>query len=176
MAAALVLTVGFAGCDTNTALMEPPPPSFAISDGAHGNGGNANFFFLPPMVSKSQTNGAFDASLDPVIRITAEDGFDITLSADLDNSNSHYHQNWHTDDYSLVDDQIYRICVLVDDQVLGFADVQVVANGSGLKNVADENIALKDGRTLPIMFRIEEGDLGGGGGDCSAGGGNGGGF
>ena len=151
--------VVLAGCESPGDPVGPPAPSFEIFDGAH-NGGNEHFFFLPPMVSHSQTNGTFDRGLSPIIRITDGNGFDITLNAGLDSSNSHYHQNWHTRDYTLDPDATYRITVEVDGTELGHADVMVASNGSGLKNIdTNEYIALKDGRTLPIMFRIEEGAL-----------------
>lgn len=147
------------GCETRTDPAGPQAPAFEIFDGAH-NSGNEHFFFLPPMVSQSQSNGTFDANLSPTITISDGAGFNITLAADLDSSSSHYHQNWHTDDYTLDTSATYRISVLVDGTELGYADVMVAANGSGLKNIdTNENIALKDGRTLPIMFRIEEGAL-----------------
>jgi alpha-tubulin suppressor-like RCC1 family protein len=76
----------------------------------------------------------------------------------------HYIVNWHTDEiltnFPLQEGEHYRIRVLVGGQLLGFADVAVVNSRNELKNVdTDQLIPLKDGRTLPIKFRIEEGAL-----------------
>lgn len=153
-----LLSFAFHGCgETGETPLSLDDPSFEISDGAHG--GNAHFFFLPPMVSNPQSDGTFQAGLSPVIRITGGD-LDLTLTADLDESNSHYHQNWHTDQYDLDPDVTYRISVLVDGTELGFADMDIASSGKELKNIdTGEFVALKDGRTLPIMFRIEDGAL-----------------
>ncbi len=151
-----------AGCaDSELSPLAPGQPQFAISDGAH-NGGNSHFYFLPPLVKNPHSNGVFDAGLSPIIEIVDRDLMSVigTLDANLDNSNSHYHQNWHTNDYNLDPSHTYRLRILVDGVELGYADVDVAANGSELKNIdTDEFIALKDGRTLPIMFRIEDGAL-----------------
>ncbi|MHC4092599.1 MAG: hypothetical protein ACYSVY_20385, partial [Planctomycetota bacterium] len=48
--------------------LTPPAPSFDISDAAHG--GNAHFFWLPPMVDDPGAfNGPFDGTLSPVVHI-----------------------------------------------------------------------------------------------------------
>ena len=66
----------------------------------------------------------------------------------------HYQVDWHTNDLAL---NTYRIRVLVADGTpLGHADVELVSAGN-LKNIQDDLIPLKDGRTLPIKFRIEAG-------------------
>ena len=137
VAAAMAVGVaGLAGCADGggSPLAPPEDAAFAISDGAH-SGGNEHFFFLPPLVSNPSSNGTFDAGLSPVIRITDGAGFDITLNADLDSSNAHYHQNWRTGDYDLDPTHTYRISVLVDGVELGYADVDVVESGNQLKNV-----------------------------------------
>ncbi|MHC4067838.1 MAG: hypothetical protein ACYSUI_25495, partial [Planctomycetota bacterium] len=69
-----------------------------------------------------------------------------------------YIVNWHTDEFDLSSAATYRITVLVSGTELGFGDVQLGASGSEAKNLTtNETIGLKDGRTLPIKFRIEEG-------------------
>ncbi len=69
-----------------------------------------------------------------------------------------YQADWHTDLSSLNDGVTYRIFALVRDVVVGFADLDVVNSGKDLKSVATgEFVALKDGRTLPIKFRLEAG-------------------
>ena len=69
----------------------------------------------------------------------------------------HYAVNWHTKNYDLYTDVTYRIRILIDADELGFADVVVVNSGKDIKTAdVDENKALKNGRTIPIKFRIEE--------------------
>jgi Tol biopolymer transport system component len=146
------------------------PPLFLIDDGAHE--GNIHFFFLPPMVPQPTYNGPFDGSLEPVVKICAghdsqceqDDaiytmdtgpGSETVRVVDVEGQDQHYIVNWHTDAVAPGD---YRIIVLVGTE-LGFADVIVDSNRE-LKNVdTDQFVPLKDGRTLPIKFRIEEGAL-----------------
>ena len=66
--------------------------------------------------------------------------------------------NWHTNEFGLDPAKTYRISVIAGGHLLGFADVDVVNSGAELKRVdTGLYIPLKDGRTLPIKFRIEEG-------------------
>jgi alpha-tubulin suppressor-like RCC1 family protein len=70
----------------------------------------------------------------------------------------HYIVNWHTNEFDLDEATTYRIRVLVDGTELGYADIDAVSSGRELKSVnTDQYIPLKDGRTLPIKFRIEVG-------------------
>jgi hypothetical protein len=134
------------------------PPSFAISDGARG--GNAHFYFLPPMVSPPTYGGVFDASLSPVVRITQGSALVTSLNAASDPLAELYQANWRTGDFALDPTKPYRITVLVGAIELGFADVDLVATGRELRNVnTGDYIPLLDGRTLPIKFRIERGAL-----------------
>lgn len=125
-----------------------------ISDGSHG--GNAQFFFLPPMVASPSYSGTFDAGRTPVVRITEEGVPLVELTATIPAGAEHYQVNWHTQDFELDPAKNYRITVLVGNSILGFADVDVVSSGKQLKSVnTGEYIPLLDGRTLPIKFRIE---------------------
>jgi hypothetical protein len=71
-----------------------------------------------------------------------------------------YKVEWHTNEYGLNTSSFYRIFVLAptsfDAQMeLGFVDVNPVTS-KDMKNArTGEVFALKDGRTLPIKFRIE---------------------
>ncbi len=133
-------------------------PALAISDGAHN--GNAHFFFLPPLVRQAEFSGTFDGSLSPVVRITENGAPLVDLTPTVHLLDELYQVNWHTDDFALDSSKSYRIVVLLDGTELGFADVVVGATGKELRPVnTDEFIALKDGRTLPIKFRIEDGAL-----------------
>lgn len=143
----------------------------AISDSAH-NSGNEHFYFLPPLVPSPSYSGIFDGTLSPVVVICIWTGTECSTEITqystqtgpgsetirVDPIEQYYIVNWHTDQFSLDPSKTYRIRVLVDEIELGYADVDVVKNGSELKNVnTNEYIPLKDGRTLPIKFRIEKG-------------------
>jgi alpha-tubulin suppressor-like RCC1 family protein len=83
----------------------------------------------------------------------------VRLHVDEEN----YQVNWHTNEFALSTTALYRVSVRagVNNTLLGYADVQPVSNGSGLKKIdSDEYIGLVDGRTLPIKFRIEAGIVG----------------
>ena len=172
--ASLVLTVSFAlvACSDSPTRTELGSPVFQIADAVH-NGGNPHFFFLPPMVPSPVTNGVFDGSLEPVVEIcelslcgtstiasfttTTGTGSEIVRVVPED---EHYIVNWHTDESGLDDQKDYRIRVLLGGTELGHADVDVVSGGNQLKNVdTGASVALLNGRTLPVKFRIEEGAL-----------------
>jgi hypothetical protein len=165
-----------AACTENPALTTAAAPVAAISDGA--TGGNAHFYFLPPMVPNPSTSGTADATLSPAVVIcawidsacetilatfttdhstttTTQPGNSETVRASQD----HYIVDWHTRGFDLDPALTYRICVKVGDVELGFADVDVVDSGRDLQDVAAGFVAVRNGRTLPIKFRIEQGAL-----------------
>lgn len=154
-----------------------PPVAAAINDAVH-NQGNEHFFFLPPMVPAPHPEGVFDGAQEPVVEICIWDGAECGPELELYNTEAgpgsetirvdpeaeQYIVNWHTDDILAnypIDEargESYRIRIRVGNQLLGYADVQVVAHGGEVKHVeTGEFIPLLDGRTLPIKFRIEEG-------------------
>jgi alpha-tubulin suppressor-like RCC1 family protein len=150
------------------------PPSFDIADAARDY--KDGFYWLPPIVRQPTVSGTFDATLSPTVEIcelvdgacgpviatytmTSGPGGELVRLQD-----GHYHINWHTDEFTLSTTNSYRISVRagVGNTLLGYADVQPAANGSGLKNLdSNELMGLVDGRTLPIKFRIESGVVGG---------------
>jgi hypothetical protein len=159
--------------DPVATVLEDVAPAAAIVDAAH-DAGVQHFYFLPPMVPTVDAAGVFDATLHPSLHVTVcavvagECGGVIALfSADtgpgservrLDAEAEHYSVNWHTNGFDLDALTTYRIEVTVAGTLLGYADVDVVSSGKELKNVdTGEYIALEEGRTLPIKFRIEEG-------------------
>jgi len=141
-----------------------------ISDELH-SGGTEGFFFLPPLVANPGAAGAFASHLAPIVRIDSIDAQFATTATiatyttttgpgsetvRVDPVGEHYIVNWHTDEFALDADVTYRIRVLVPSRELGFADVDVVESGRELRNVeTGEYVALLNGRTLPIKFRIE---------------------
>lgn len=176
-ASALLLTATAACSDHDLPTAAPRArPALSISDGAHE--GNPHFFFLPPIVPAPSPTGTFDAAASPDVRICEWNGtscvveiaaFSLTdgtggelVTVDL--VGQQYHVNWHTDQFNLGLGKQYRIRVVLGGQELGHADVNPVSGGQGLKNAdTGEYIALKDGSTLPIKFRIEVGAAGPGG-------------
>jgi len=159
-------TLVFAACQDQP---DPTgPPHSAISDAAHG--GNAHFYFLPPLVPAPTYTGTFDGTRSPVVDICQWDGtvcgtsiatFTMTTGMGSETVrvvDDHYIVNWHTDEFPLITQQMYRITVSVDGTDLGYADVVIAESGREAKSMTTgETFGLKDGRTLPIKFRIEEG-------------------
>lgn len=151
-------------------LAAPGAARPALSDGAHG--GTAGFYFLPPMLPQPSARGSFDPDLDPKVTIcqlrggacgavlaeyTRTSGTDVER-VQLKMSESHYMVNWETRAFAVNGGDSVRIAVSVGGTRLGFADVVLIQDGSGARNVnTDELIPLVDGRTLPIKFRIETG-------------------
>jgi len=174
----VVLLLTAACSDSDLPLPTATPTvraALSVSDGA--NGGNSHFFFLPPIVAAPAPTGTFDGTVSPEVRICEWSGsacvveiatFSLTSGTGgelikVDPVGQHYHVNWYTKLFALGLGKQYRIRVLVGSQELGHADVNPVSGGQGLKNSdTGEYIALKDGSTLPIKFRIEVGAVGGG--------------
>jgi hypothetical protein len=176
------VTIAFAMVACTDATMPvargPNGPAFSISDGAHSSG-NAFFHFLPPMVA-NPGSGTNVTGLAPEVDICAWNGSPCTtflahFTTDLSTTKTtqpgnsetvrdggdHYIVNWHTAAFGLAVG-VYRVCVSVNGHALGHADVEVVGSAKDLKNaITNENVGLLgDNRTLPIMFRIEDGALG----------------
>jgi hypothetical protein len=150
-----------------------------IFDAAH-MGGNPDFFFLPPLVSDPTNDpefdvGWFDPTLSPTVEIcmvednecapTQPDGFPLVFtggegseSVRISPEDELYIVNWHTNISDSWAGGTYRISVLENNALLGFADVFIFNTMKEAKNLdTGESFALVGGRTLPIKFRIEEG-------------------
>lgn len=170
-AALLFLLPILHGCRDESPLRPPGEPVAAIEDAAHA-GGVPGFYFLPPVVSQPAYSGTFAATLSPRVEVCVVSASDcsptspateFTLTDGLggevivvDPVDEHYSVEWHTDLSNLDPTKSYRIRVWLGSAQLGSADVAVVSSGSELKSAdTGEQIALKDGRTLPIKFRIE---------------------
>lgn len=166
-----ILTVGaFAACRDQQAVA-PKGLSADFLDGRVAGRGNPHFFFLPPLVPQPAFSGVFNSQIQPVVDICQ---LDLTLTpVDCAAAGQHinpgpvvvdgpeqYHVNWDTKQPAINENLFYRIRVFgsTGGSLLGFADMDPVANGSQLKNVnTNQYIGLVDGRTLPIKFRIEQG-------------------
>jgi len=169
-AAAAVAVLAVAACSADS--KSPLAPDLArptISDAAH-SGAVPGFYFLPPMVPQPSYSGTFDATLQPRVEICELSGTSCgttiasftfgtgSTSVRVDAGGQNYIVNWHTGQYNLDVNKMYRISVFQDAFRLGYADVDVVGSGKDLKNVdTSQYIALLDDRTLPIKFRVETG-------------------
>jgi hypothetical protein len=175
-ASVLLVVLLVAGCDSFPGPELGPDlggsfETYALSDGS--NGGTEGFFFLSPITRTANYTGTFDASLSPVVEIceppscaevhasfsmTAGSGSELVrVNAD----DGHYIVNWHTHRTGAVSGTLYRIRVISESAVLGFADVRISNSGRGAQGGAsDEALGLVHGRTLPITFRIEKGGVG----------------
>ena len=174
----VALTALSAGCNDSPPLglpgevgTGPLAPRLSISDAVHN--GNAHFFWLPPTVGSVESyNGEFDGSRSPSVVVCelpncAAQVVVYTMTSGLGSEtlrvvsqDEHYIVNWHTDQLG-EPGRSYRIKVIVEAQELGHLDVHLSESAKEAKNLTTEEIiGLKDGRTLPIKFRIEDGALG----------------
>jgi hypothetical protein len=163
-----------AGCS------EPTAPARAPVEGAQrviadaGHGGPAHFYFLSPIVKhEGPFSGTFDGTLQPTVTVCELAGTVCGATVATFTTAGHgsdavrvdgakYKVNFHSGDFSLSTQKQYRINVSVGGVLLGYADMVVVRSGGDKKDV-DENqfVVLKNGSTLSIAFRIEQGIAGG---------------
>ena len=180
LAGAAILLLVVMGCDNTTSPNQDLTRSHDIP--VTMNSGDATnstieelpiytadgFYFLPPMVKDSEYSGTFDAGLSPVVEICktpACDEFHAIFDMDgggseqvrVDEEDEHYIVNWNTNSSGAMAGQTYRVRVLVNDLVLGHADIAVVTTGREAVEVrSDGLIALVANQTLPVKFRVEE--------------------
>lgn len=178
---AAILLLALAACQDKpaTRISGPEIPNNAISDATRG-GGNPHFYFKPPMVGSVAYGGVFDETLaptvviceweevsgacvgDPIATFSMEAGRGSEIIR-VEPDQEQYIVNWHTGKYPVDDNKVYRLRVLVGNYELGYADVEPWVSRGEVKNLdTNEYVPLKDGATLPIKFRIEQGALPGG--------------
>lgn len=161
------------GLEAAAARLPESQPKLIV-DGA-SSGGNPHFFFLPPMVPQPTFSGDFDATLSPVVTVCRMAGprcAAVVWRASTSGRGAEtvrvqgptqYHVDWHTDrcadgPCTLPADQRYRIRVQVGRAELGFADVTLVAAAADAQGLDPaQSVAVVNGSTLPIKFRIETG-------------------
>lgn len=160
--AVLSMVVLVAACSGSD--MTQPPRTLGISASAISDGttpgGNTDFWFLPSMVDDPSgnplfLNNGFNASLTPTVTITrlTSPGGVVLAATDAALSGEHYQLNWQVPTSS--ESQTYRVSIMVGTEELGYADVFASSSSAELKTAANDVVALKDGRTLPIKFVIE---------------------
>jgi hypothetical protein len=131
-----------------------------LSDGR--TDGAAGFFFLPPVAPEPSPGTVNDAGLSPVVEIVALDAAGAVLARlegdAIKASGSHYMALWSTKRYPPDAGTTYRIRVLLDGKLLGFADAAVARNGRQLRLLGSNDVfGLTGQRTVPIKFRIHGG-------------------
>lgn len=144
-------------------------PTLRIADATQN--GNQHFYFLPPLAWQPEYSGTFDPTAQPEVTICAVNGSDCsdfvayTMTTETfgetvraDPASEFFHVNWHTNLFDLDVNTVYRIRVNVGGEEVGYLDVLLVDNKSKIRSGGrDGIIALVDGRTAPIKFRVEEG-------------------
>jgi len=156
LASVALIVSGAVFCHGDRGL--PPGPSALIQDGNQASG-NPFFFWLPPMVNQqAPADQVFSQQLSPTITISNLCSGAVIRTfagADVESGSAQFQAIWHTADDSLDASCTYRIALTAGTRLLGVADVDVVDNGSELKNVdTDQFIPLLADRTLPINFFI----------------------
>ena len=178
LATSLVAAALLTACFGDSSTGPGSPPNTMISDGSR-EGGNPNFFFLPPLVPNPSGDEDFDAgefngSWSPVVEVCevslanlaagctggvvrTYSGTAVTVSL----ADEHYQVQVDTREAWAVGGKTYRATVLLVGKrrvELGFIDVTLSTDKGSAKNVRYEDVVtLSDGRTLPLKFRIENG-------------------
>ena len=178
---AVGIVVGLAACRESTTVQPSQTGTIRalIVDGAHS--GNANFFFLPPLVpdpsgSPNFIVGQFNPNLAPFVEVCqlvtdprVDPNTDCLNSTRvfgparmaLDAPDELYQLNWDTGASGLLATNFYRVIVRGAPRgtALGFVDLDPVLGG--MKNLRTGTVvAFQDGRTLPIKVRIQNGAFG----------------
>lgn len=176
-AALAAVLLALAACGGDRTSVSPDVPGRtrdAISDGSRA-AGNPNFFFLPPLLPDPSRSANFDAgkfvaTWKPEVRICRWSGtacvagaFDRTFAGDqvgLLAEHELYYVLFDTWE-SAVTPGLYRATVRLPGTqtvTLGFVDLELFADNQSFRNVQNaEIVPLKDGRTIPVKFRIEQG-------------------
>lgn len=153
-----LIAIGALSCHGDRSSSVGVGPSALIQDG-NNNNGNAFFFWLPPLLhQEAPAEQVFSPQLNPTVTITnlcSGAVIHTFAGSQVQLGDGQYHVNWHTPDDNLDATCTYRITATAGSRELGLADVDVVENGSELRNVnTGEYIPLLDDRTLPIKFFI----------------------
>lgn len=149
----------------------PGGTAYAIQDGAHA-GGNAHFFFLPPLVPATAHGGPFDPTLKPVIDVCTLGGdrclggpimrFTMTGAGGtgrirLEPADERYVADWRpTTVAGVASATVYRISVKVGTTMLGYLDVRPGQVG-GMPS--SDGVVAWGSAAVPISVRIEQGAL-----------------
>jgi hypothetical protein len=149
--------------------------NFALEDASHGNG-TAHFYWSSPIVADPGKGGIFDPTYQPLVQVCEWSGGACVAtvaefrtgrgSGDvirIDVQGERYEVNWNTRQCrsgacTLNPSKNYRVFVLVAGLVAGFADVDLLANPSEARTLANaRHVRVMNGAVLPIRFRLERG-------------------
>ena len=166
--AALVAGVSCSGDRAPTGPRLTPPGSNAVLyDGT--TSGNANVFFLPPLVSSPVGVGNYGKTpFQPGLPVEVE--IVCTASAtsctnqglkrtamNQSQSDEQYMFNWDTKAAGFDAGNTFRINIWIQNNKVAYADVVLIANANP-KNKKDlTDIPLQDGRTMPIKVHVQQG-------------------
>jgi hypothetical protein len=179
------LLLGAAACGDSGSPMAPDAelrgpgrgPSSTIWDAAHA-APDSKLYFLPPMVKNPHDDQkAADGTLSPIVEVCELNAANNACARLIErygptggtrtNENvrwlgNHYQVNFHGPTYSLNVDKRLRVTVLVNDLVMGWADVIVGRTSKELKWADDDEfVTMTTSETLPIKFRVGVGIAGG---------------
>ncbi len=100
----------------------------------------------------------FGTSGSSVVQLhTPGNGDAEDVESDTGEQGGHYHFNWRVPASTIV---FYRIVIMAGDLQLGYADVETANSNRDLRHVqTGEFIPRRDGTTLPIKFRVEDGAI-----------------
>jgi hypothetical protein len=166
-------------CNPDEMTAPGQEPAFIIQDGGHG--GNAHFFFLPPLVPRPNYSGTPDGTLEPevtvceltsggscgpiLVRFTTAPGGTILDQVRYDRFTGSYYVVWDTrkclaGPCALDPAKRYRLKVSVAGAELGWADLDVVAKLRELTGVDwGTDVGVVRELPLPIRLRIEQGGI-----------------
>ena len=142
-------------------------PVAAISDGAQG-GGDAHFFWLPPIAPSRTYPGTFDPGLQPEIRICRVSALPCTAplvtfppgSIGVNTTATSYSVVWSTKPANITLGD-YRAEVWIGGREMGFADIRVVSSAKDLKSVPAGFVGVLKSKSLTLAFRLEFGIVAG---------------
>lgn len=150
--ATLLLLAATSACADGASPLAPEPssgpeaaPAFTIFDSGHaGASANLKFWFLPPMVENfNDDKKSTDGTLSPVVEVCELTSAGLcgklierfTVSGGTKTNEkvrwlgNHYHVNFRAGSYSLNSSKKYRVTVLVNNLVMGWADAMFAREG-----------------------------------------------
>ena len=180
LAVPLLAVLALGACGDSTAptprLRAPSAPTAMLNDGSKA-GGNPDFFFLPSVVPNPSGDpdfsaGQFAGGWKPVVNVCEVNAADLNAgcisgtvksysgaAVAVSLADEHYRVQVDTKELWAVAGGTYRFTVTVvgsQPVALGFVDIALLS-GSAKNAGTGDLVALQDGRTIPLKFRIEKG-------------------
>lgn len=150
--------------------LTPPTGNATLWDGSQ-TGGNPNVFFLPPLVPNPQGQPTFGTNpFQPGLPVEIEiacqtpapglscSGRGLARTpTKVSTTDEQYMLNWDTKAPGFDPNFVFRIKVWIGSVNVAFADVILLANANPKNRNTNDDIALNDGRTMPIKVRVQTG-------------------